>query len=59
MVEKGLLVRVVRAEVEVGERRCAGWDGRDAGAVVCFGWKVEAAAKVRPKDERRVSAAES
>lgn len=51
-VEKGV-VRVVRVGVEVGERRCAGRDGRDAGTVVCFGWKVEAAAKVRPKDERR------
>ena len=51
-VEKGV-VRVVRVGVEVGERRCAGRDGREAGAVVCFGWKVEAAARVRPKDERR------
>ncbi len=52
-VEKGV-VRVARVEVEVGERRGAGRDGRDTGAVVCFGWKVEAAAaKVRPKDERR------
>ena len=52
MVEKGVL-RVVRVGVEVGERRCAGRDGRDAGAVVGFGWKVEAAARVTPRDERR------
>ena len=47
MVEKGVVARVV------GERRCAGREGRDAGGVVCFGWKVEAAARVRLKDERR------
>ena len=51
-MEKGV-VRVGRVGVEMGERRCAGRDGRDTGAVVYFGWKVEAAAKVRPKDERR------
>ena len=52
-VEKGVL-RVVRGEVEGGERRGAGRACcRDAGAVGCFGWKVEAAARVTPKDERR------
>lgn len=52
-VEKGVL-RVVRGEVEGGERRGAGRVCcNDAGAVVCFGWNVEAAARVRPKDERR------
>lgn len=51
-VEKGVL-RVLRGEVEGGERRGAGRLCRDAGAVVYFGWKVEAATRVRPKDERR------
>lgn len=53
MVEKGVVLRVVRVGVEVGERRCAGREGSDAGAVVYFGWKVEVAARVRLKDERR------
>ena len=52
-MEKGVVARVGRVGWEVGGRRCAGRVGRDAGAVVCFGWKVEAAARVRLKDERR------
>ena len=48
-VEKGVL----RLEVEGEERRGAGRVCRDAGVEVYFGWKVEAAARVTPKDERR------
>ena len=53
-VEKGVL-RVVGVEMKGGERRGAGRVCNDAGAVVCFGWNVEAAAaaRVTPKDERR------